>query len=163
MLLCCQLERVKNSPVPKDQKEVSTASSQKQTSSNSKASVIFANRLSSLKPKTYSSISSPWLLQGHQECRIQEWQDSTELTIEADSITRRKPKVIQRGNQVERTFHLFFKDRKVGGSYREVLCPILSNSSLLVHSGSQKSILKKQWGIQTNPRLKARRSKCWNL
>lgn len=74
-----------------DQKEVSTLSSQKQTSSNSKASVIFANRLSSLKPKTYSSISSPWLLQGHQECRIQEWQDSTELTIEADSITRGKP------------------------------------------------------------------------
>lgn len=35
---------------------------------------------------------------------------------------------------------LFFKYRKFGGSYKEVLCPFLSNSSLLVPSGSQKAI-----------------------
>lgn len=55
-----------------------------------------------------------------------------------------KPKVIQRGNQVERTFDLFCKCRKVGRSYKEVLCSFLSDSSLLVHSESQKAVFKKE-------------------
>lgn len=75
----------------------------------------------------------------------QRMSDGTELTwYHMDSFKRGKPEVIQRGNQVERMFDFFFRYRKIGGSYKGVLCPFLSNSSLLVHSGSQKATFKKE-------------------
>lgn len=67
--------------------------------------------------------------------------DNAEVTgTKIDPSKRQKPKAIQRGNQVEYfVLDLFFKYRKVVGSYEEVLPSFLSNSSSLVFNGSQKT------------------------
>ena len=67
--------------------------------------------------------------------------DNAEVTgTKIDSSKRQKPTAIQRGNQVEYfVLDLFFKYRKVVGSYEGVLHYFLSNSSSLVFNGSQKT------------------------
>lgn len=75
--------------------------------------------------------------------------DNTELTHSSWLLQKRETRGHQRGNQVDRTFNLFSKQRKVWGSYKE---EFVSNSSLLVHPGSQKAIFKNEWGMWANPR-----------